>query len=50
MTALDAALRVLQEAGGSLHYREITKRVLDAGLWSTEGKTPEATINAQLAT
>lgn len=50
MTALDAALRVLQEAGGSLHYREITKRVLDDGLWSTEGKTPEATINAQLAT
>ncbi len=49
MTALDAALKVLQEAGTPLHYREITKRVLDGGLWETDGKTPQATINAQLA-
>jgi restriction system protein len=49
MTALEAALRVLQEAGIPLHYREITKRILAAGLWKTDGKTPAATINAQLA-
>jgi restriction system protein len=49
MTALEAALKVLQDAGTPLHYRDITKRVLSAGLWSTDGKTPEATINAQLS-
>jgi len=49
MTALEAALKVLQDAGTPLHYRDITKRILSAGLWSTDGKTPEATINAQLS-
>jgi|GEM_PF-145032 len=48
-SALDAALKVLQEAGSPLHYQEITQRVLAAGLWKTEGKTPDATINARLA-
>ena len=49
LSALDAALKILQEAESPLHYREITKRVLAAGLWKTEGKTPDATINARLA-
>jgi restriction system protein len=49
MSALEAALKVLQEAGTPLHYREITKRMLAGGLWTTSGKTPEATVNAQLA-
>ena len=49
LSALDAALKVLQDAGTPLHYQEITKRVLAAGLWKTEGKTPDATINARLA-
>jgi restriction system protein len=49
VTTLEAILKVLQEAGTPLHYREITKRVLAAGLWKTEGKTPDATINARLA-
>jgi len=49
MTALEAALRVLQDEGKRLHYREITKRVLDQGLWKCQGRTPKATINAQLA-
>ncbi len=49
MTALEAALMVLQDAGTPLHYREIAQRVLDGGLWETDGKTPQATINAQLA-
>ncbi|MDD5705170.1 MAG: HTH domain-containing protein [Kiritimatiellae bacterium] len=49
MSALDAALKVLQDAGKPLHYREITKRVLANGLWQTAGKTPDATINARLA-
>ena len=49
MSALEAALKVLQEAGAPLHYREITRRILAAKLWSTSGRTPSATVNAQLA-
>lgn len=49
MSALEAALKVLQQAGTPLHYREIVKRILEAKLWVTAGKTPEATVNAQLA-
>jgi hypothetical protein len=32
-----------------LHHREITNRVLAQKLWTTEGKTPWNTVNAQLA-
>ena len=49
MTALEAALRILQEAGTPLHYLEITKRILAAKLWKTDGKTPAASINSRLA-
>jgi restriction system protein len=49
MNAIDAAEKVLAEAGIPLSYREITTRVLEADLWQTKGKTPEATIHAQLA-
>src|SRR5947209_5372714 len=49
MNVLDAAEKVLQAAGSPLHYREITQRILQQGLWQTDGKTPEATINARLA-
>ena len=49
MNALEAAIQVLKEAGQPLHYFEITKRILDRGLWETSGKTPEATVNAQIA-
>ena len=50
MNAIDAVEVVLAEAGEPLGYREITRRVLDKGLWQTEGLTPEATINARLGT
>ncbi len=40
---------MLKEAGEPLHYGEITRRVLEGGFWSTTGKTPEATVNPQLA-
>jgi restriction system protein len=49
MNVLDAAAAALQDAGGPLHYRELTHRILKQGLWQTEGKTPEATINARIA-
>ena len=49
MNILDAAYTVLNEVGQPLHYSDITKRVLEKGLWATQGKTPWATVNAQLA-
>ena len=48
-SALSAAQKVLQDAGEPLHYQEITRRALESGIWQTRGKTPDATINAQLS-
>lgn len=50
MTVMEAAYVVLKEAKQPLHYTEITKRILERGLWTTQGKTPEHTVNAQLVT
>ena len=49
MTALQAAIAVLREAGEPLHYEEITRRILAGGLWTTSGLTPEATLGARLS-
>ena len=49
MGVLTAVETVLKEAGEPLHYGDITKRLLERGLWTTTGRTPEATVNAQLA-
>jgi hypothetical protein len=49
MSAPRAALRVLSEAGTPLHVKEITRRILEQRLWTTPGKTPHATVNAQLS-
>jgi len=48
VNSIDAAAKVLEDEGKPLHYREITKRIIDHGLWQTAGKTPEATLNANL--
>jgi restriction system protein len=48
-SALDAARQVLTQEGGPLHYKEITHRALASRCWQPSGKTPEATLNAQLA-
>lgn len=50
MKALQAAEVVLKEAGKPLHYKEITQRMLDRGLWQSEGKTPEATVSSTITT
>jgi hypothetical protein len=39
------AYQILKEAGKPLHIKEITNQALECDL-VTEGKTPEATINA----
>jgi len=44
----DIAYQILKEIGKPLHSREITKIALKHGLLKTAGKTPEATMNAQL--
>lgn len=49
MNVLDAVHRALSEAGQPLHYRDITKRVVAGGLWTPKGRTPQATVNAQLS-
>jgi len=45
----DIAYQILKEAGKPLHYREITDVAIKKGLLRSEGKTPWATMNAQLA-
>src|SRR5688500_461602 len=49
MGVLTAVETVLVDADEPLHYKEITKRLLSRGLWTTSGQTPDATVNAQLA-
>ncbi|MDR3168812.1 MAG: winged helix-turn-helix domain-containing protein [Candidatus Peribacteria bacterium] len=49
MTTLkEAAKRVLRQEKKALHYRDITKLALEQGFFETTGKTPEASINAQI--
>lgn len=42
------AYQILKESGKPLHSKEITKIALQRGWLNTAGKTPEATMNAQL--
>lgn len=48
MNCVDAAHKVLQEAGKPLHYAEIARRVVQSKLWMTSGKTPENTVNRDI--
>lgn len=47
-TFKEVAYEILKEAGKPLHYKEITKIALKRGWLKTAGKTPEATMSAQL--
>jgi restriction system protein len=49
MKAIDAAYITLQVDGRPLTIKEITQSIIDKGLWTTQGKTPEATISATLS-
>jgi hypothetical protein len=44
----DIAYQILKEVGKPLHSKEITKIAISRGWLKTAGKTPEATMNAQL--
>ena len=48
MSALSAAELVLRETGKPLDYREISRLAIDSGYWQSKGKTPWATVGAQL--
>jgi hypothetical protein len=46
LSGLDAAAKVLAEAGEPLNTKTMVERMLAKGLWTTQGKTPAATIYA----
>ncbi len=43
------ATKIITEAEKPLHYREITRIATEQGQLKTNGKTPWATMNAQLS-
>lgn len=45
----EAIKKVLAESESPLHYTEISEQILSRGYYETEGATPAATVNAQLA-
>ncbi|MCC7408762.1 MAG: winged helix-turn-helix domain-containing protein [Phycisphaeraceae bacterium] len=47
-SGLSAAAKVLAEAAEPLTAGQIVERMLAQGLWSTKGKTPQATIYAAM--
>jgi len=49
-SVLEAARLVLEEVGKPLPVRELTSAMLSKGYWQTQGLTPEATVQARLAT
>lgn len=48
MNVQDAAIQILKDAGKPLHAKEIAEQITAAGLWSSDGKTSEATVSARL--
>ena len=49
MTALDAAYKVLTDAGDALTAQKIAAIAFDKGLWTTKGKAPEPTIHGVIS-
>ena len=48
LAAIDAAICVLRVADGPLHFSEITRRALDAGLWASNALKPEDSMKGVL--
>ncbi len=46
----DAIKKVLSESKTPMHYTEISEAILLHGYYQTDGATPHATVNAQIAT
>ena len=47
-SGLDAAAKVLAEAGKPMSCKAIVEKILAQKLWQTKGKTPVATISAAI--
>lgn len=45
----EAIVQVLRDSSEPLHYHDITERILARGIKRTAGATPDATVNAQIA-
>ena len=50
MTVKEAVIEILNTEGKSLNINDLTNLILSRGLWQPAGKTPAATVEAQLAT
>jgi len=48
MSGLEAAAKVLAEAGEPLNCKTIVERAIAKGYWKTGGKTPSATVYAAI--
>ena len=48
LSGLDAAEKVLREAGEPLRAQTIVDRAVEKGYWQTNGKTPAATVYAAM--
>lgn len=48
MTFLEAAYEILTKAGKPLHYADIARQAIAAGLLEPRGQTPEATMGSRL--
>lgn len=46
----EAIEKVLREEARPMHYSEISELILSRGYYSTDGATPDATVNAQIST
>lgn len=46
LSGLDAAAKVLADAGEPMRARELVNTMIERGLWKSDGKTPWATIYA----
>ena len=48
MSLLDAAYEVLKTSGVPMSPADIIRPILESGMWTTKGKTPEQTLGARL--
>lgn len=48
MNSVDAAYKVLQQAGKPLHYAEIARRVVELSLWKAKGHEPSETMHRDI--
>ena len=48
MSLLDAAYEVLKKSGSPMSPADIIRQVLESGMWTTKGKTPEQTFWASV--